>query len=59
MDRALDQSLTLQNIKYGFNVIGIWPFNLRIMDNRITFSAIDTTTSATTLRNEEGEGEKG
>jgi hypothetical protein len=59
VDKALDQSLSPQNIRYGFNVIGIWPLNPRTMDNQITFSTIYTTTLATTLRNEEGEGEKG
>ncbi len=59
MDRTLDQSLTPQNIKYGFNVIGIWPFNLRTMDKQITFSTIYTTTPVTTLGNEKGEGEEG
>ncbi len=55
----MDQSLTPQNIKYGFNVIGIWPFNLRTMDKQITFSTIYTTTPVTTLGNEKGEGEEG
>jgi len=36
-------------------VIGIWPFNYKVMDNRITPSTISTTTM---LGNEKGEGEK-
>jgi hypothetical protein len=43
--------LTPQNIRHGFNVIGIWPFNLGTMDNQITLSTIYTTKSITTLRN--------
>jgi hypothetical protein len=51
--------LTPQNIKSGFNVIKIWPLNPRTMDNRITLSTIYTILVATTLGNEEGEGEEG
>lgn len=34
MDKALDQSLTKHNIRIGFRAIGIWPLNLRVMDNK-------------------------
>ncbi len=44
VDKALDQSLTLQNIMFGFRVTRIWPFNLKAMDNRITPLTIHTTT---------------
>jgi hypothetical protein len=34
-DRSLDQSLIKKTIKVGFRVIIIWPFNLKIMDEKI------------------------
>jgi hypothetical protein len=34
VDRSLDQSLIKQTIKVGFRVITIWPFNLKIMDEK-------------------------
>ncbi len=34
MDKALNQSLTKQNIKVGFKGIGIWPFNPKAMENK-------------------------
>jgi len=43
VDKALDQSLTKQNIKVGFNVTWIWPFNLRTMDEKIELANIYTT----------------
>jgi hypothetical protein len=33
VDQALDQSLTKQNIKYGFGATSIWFCNPKIMDN--------------------------
>jgi hypothetical protein len=33
--RSLDQSLIKQTIKVGFRVIRIWPFNPKIMDEKI------------------------
>ncbi len=54
----MDQSLTSQNIRFGFKVIGIWPLNPRTMDNQITPLTIYLTTLVIALRNEEGEGEE-
>ncbi len=31
VDKALNQSLTKQNIKVRFKGIGIWPFNPKVM----------------------------
>jgi len=42
VDQALDKSITEQNIKFGFRVIGIYPLNLRAMDNNIEPSNIYT-----------------
>jgi len=39
----LNQSLTKQNIKVGFRVIRIWPFNLKAMDEKIKPTNIYTT----------------
>ncbi len=54
----MDQSLTLQNIKSGFRVTKIWPFNPRTMDNWIAPLTIYTTTWVATLGNEKAEGEE-
>ncbi len=54
----MDQSLTLQNIKFGFRVTRIWPFNPRAIDNRTTPWTIYTTTWVATFGNEEGESEE-
>jgi hypothetical protein len=42
VDQALDKSITEQNIKFGFRVIGIYPLNLSAMDNKIEPSNIYT-----------------
>ncbi len=55
----MDQFLTPKNIRSSFKVTGIWPLNLKKMDNRITPLIIYITTSTTTSRNEEGEGAEG
>ncbi len=34
IDKALDLVLSKRNIKNGFQVIGIWPFNPKAMDGR-------------------------
>jgi hypothetical protein len=34
VDRSLDQSLIKQTIKVGFRVIKIWPFKLKLMDEK-------------------------
>ncbi len=34
VDKALDIALSKKNIKSGFKVIGIWPFNPKAMDGR-------------------------
>ncbi len=34
VDKALNQSLTKQNIKVQFKRIGIWPFNPKVMQNK-------------------------
>jgi hypothetical protein len=44
MDKTLDLSLTLQNIRSSFRVTRIWSFNPRAMDNHITPLTIYTTT---------------
>jgi hypothetical protein len=43
VDRALNQSLSKQNIKVGFKTIGIWPLNPREMDNRSRLNELYTT----------------
>jgi len=35
VDQVLEQSPTNRNIKSRFKAIGIWPFNLKVMDNKI------------------------
>jgi hypothetical protein len=35
VDQVLEQSLTNKNIKFGFKVIDIWPFNLKVMDSKV------------------------
>lgn len=52
VDKALDQSSTKQNIEVGFNVIRIWPFNLRAMDENIELTNIYTSVNS---NDEEGE----
>jgi hypothetical protein len=49
----------MKKIRYGFKVIGIWPLNVKTMDNQITPSIIYIITSTTTSKNEKGEGEEG
>jgi len=39
----LNQSLTKQNIKVRFRVIGIWPFNPKAMDEKTKPTNIYTT----------------
>jgi hypothetical protein len=34
VDKALDQLLTKHNIKAGFKRTGIWPFNLKAIENK-------------------------
>jgi hypothetical protein len=34
VDKALDHLLTKHNIKAGFKGTGIWPFNLKAMENK-------------------------
>jgi hypothetical protein len=42
-DKALNQSLSKQNIKVGLKTIGIWPLNLKAMDNRSKPNELYTT----------------
>jgi hypothetical protein len=42
VDQALDKSITEQNIRFGFRVIGIYPLNPRAMDNKTEPSNIYT-----------------
>jgi hypothetical protein len=42
VDQALDKSITKQNIRFGFKVIGIYPLSPRAMDNEIKLSSIYT-----------------
>jgi len=55
MDKALDQSLTKHNIRIGFRAIGIWPLNLRVMDNRTQPSNLYTTIANVNIKKREGE----
>jgi hypothetical protein len=34
VDHAIDQSFINKNMKYGFKTTGIWPFNLKAMNNK-------------------------
>jgi hypothetical protein len=43
VNKALDTSLTQKNIKSGFRVTKIWPFNPKVMDEKIRPSEIYTT----------------
>ncbi len=43
MHKALDQSLTKKNVKMGFRVTKIWPFNLKAMDEKTKSINIYTT----------------
>jgi hypothetical protein len=45
VDQALDKSITKQNIRSRFRVIGIYPLNPRAMDNKTGFSNIYITIS--------------
>ncbi len=54
VDQALDKSIMEQNIKFGFRVIGIYPLNLRAMDNKIEPSNIYTMVA----NEHEGEAEE-
>ncbi len=42
VDKALDVALSKRNIKNGFKVTGIWPFNLKVMDGKIKRSELHT-----------------
>lgn len=53
VDKALNQSPTKQNIKFGFKVCGIWPLNLKAMEHKTKLSNIYIT--LITSENEEGE----
>ncbi len=55
MDKALHQSLTKHNIRIGFMAIGIWPLNLRVMDNITQFSNLYTTIANVNVKKKEGE----
>ncbi len=45
VNKALDQGLSKQNIKFGFKVTRIWLINLRAMVDKILPSEIYTTTN--------------
>ncbi len=45
VNKALDQGLSKQNIKFGFKVTRIWPINLRAMVDKILPSEIYTTSN--------------
>jgi hypothetical protein len=34
VEKAINQSLTKDNIRLGFRVTNIWPLNLKVMDER-------------------------
>ncbi len=53
MDKALDQSLTKQNMKFGFNICGIKYLNSKIMEHKI--SPLDIYITLTRSDNEEVE----
>jgi len=40
VDKALDQSLTKQNIEVGFRGTRIWPFNPNTMENKAQLASI-------------------
>jgi hypothetical protein len=43
VDKALNAALSKRNLKNGFKVIGIWPFNPKVMDGRTKPSELYTT----------------
>jgi len=55
VDRTIYQSLIKKNIKVGFKVVGIWPFNPKVMDNKTQPSKIYTTTSIDNHGNDQEE----
>ncbi len=52
VNQALKQSLTKQNIKYGFRTIGIWPLNPKAMGNKIRPSKVYTITNMSNVEKE-------
>jgi hypothetical protein len=52
VDKVLNQSLTKQNIKVRFRVIGIWPFNFKTMNEKTKPINIYTT-----MNSNHGEGD--
>lgn len=53
MDKALNQSLIKQNIKYRFKVYRIWPLNPKAMEHRT--KPLDIYTTLKISDNEQGE----
>ncbi len=53
VDRALNWSLSKQNIKIGFKTTGIWPLNPRGMDNRSKPSKLYIVESNMDISNDE------
>jgi hypothetical protein len=56
VDKALDVALSKRNIKNGFNVTGIWPFNPKVMDGRTKpseFYHVDCNNNTSNEDNEE------
>jgi hypothetical protein len=53
VDKALDEAFSKQNIKNGFKVINIWPFNLNTMDGRTRFSGIHIATHNVKMSDED------
>jgi len=45
VNQDINQSLTKRNIKVGFMTTNIWPFNPKVMDNKIQSSKIYITAS--------------
>ncbi len=51
-NKVLNQSLIKQNVKAQFRVIGIWPFNPKVMDEKTK-----PTNIYTTMNSNHGEGD--
>jgi hypothetical protein len=54
--KALDQSLSKKNIKSGFRGIGIWPLNVKAMDDKVKLIQMYTTIKNSNENNESFDG---
>ncbi len=53
VDKALEQALTMKNIKNGFKTIRIWPLNPKVMDDNTKPSDVYTTKPSPNISNDD------